>query len=233
MSYTKRPHYDFKINKKNKNKDKKFYERRNRSFRVESSDDESSDDDNKVSVSGNNGVTIDGNHIYFQTSVSDKSITELIKAINLKNNEYKKLVENKLIEKATPSNLWLHITSFGGSLFACFRAIDAIKNSIMPIYTIVEGYAASAGTLMSVVGVKRFMTPSSYMLIHQLSGGSSGTFWELKDEHANTELMMEDIYKVYIEHTKLDKKQLEEILAHDIWFKLDKCIEVGLIDEIY
>ena len=233
MSLLKKPHYQFKKNhnnNNNKNKDKHI-----KVFRVVSTDSSTDDehDYDDENGAGNNGVTVDGNHIYFQTNVSDKSVTELIKVINQKNNEFKKLLKNKLIESVTPTNLWLHITSFGGSLLACFRAVDAIKKSIMPIYTVVEGYAASAGTLMSVVGKKRFMTPSAYMLIHQLSGGACGTYWELKDEHINTEMMMNDIYNIYVEHTKMTKKELEEYLSHDLWFKVDKCIEIGLVDEIF
>jgi ATP-dependent protease ClpP protease subunit len=41
--------------------------------------------------------------------------------------------------------------------------------------------AASAATIISVAGTKRFITPSSYMLIHQLSTFMSGNFEQLKE----------------------------------------------------
>jgi ATP-dependent protease ClpP protease subunit len=35
----------------------------------------------------------------------------------------------------------------------------------------VEGYVASAGTLIAIVGTKRFMQPNAYMHIHELTCG--------------------------------------------------------------
>jgi ATP-dependent protease ClpP protease subunit len=31
----------------------------------------------------------------------------------------------------------------------------------------------------------------------------------------------------------MKRKQLEQILSHDIWFRMDECIEKGLVDEEY
>jgi ATP-dependent protease ClpP protease subunit len=221
-----RPHYNLKPfqNKKksnNKSSQESIYE---------------TDIDNTPLMQNNNSdksVTVDGNHIYFHSGVNDESVAKLIVIINNKNNELKRLQKNELINTITPNNLWLHITSYGGGLFACFRAIDAILNSELPIYTIVDGYAASAGTLMAAVGKKRYMTANSYMLIHQLSSGGQGNFWQLKDKYDNWTLLMEDIYNIYLTHTKMTREELEGYLSHDSWWKLDKCVECGLVDGVY
>ncbi len=231
-----RPVYDFKgknINNK-KNRDKKN-KNHNKAFRVDTTDSSSDSEYETKNKTGKaqNGVSCNGNNIYFQTGVSDKSVSALIRIINQKNNDFKELLQNKLIGTADPAPLWLHITSYGGDLFACFRAIDAITSSLIPIYTVIAGYAASAGTLMSVVGKKRFMTPNSYMLIHQLSSGAIGTFWQIKDEFNNLDMIMDDIYDIYLKHSKISRKDLESFLSHDLWFKTDKCIEYGLVDEVF
>ena len=237
------PHYNFKrIHKKNnlnsKSRSNRYYVNHDKIFKLISSSSDSSDDELDVRPKmlhekKDEHVFAEGNDIYFQSKVCDTSVSKLINIINQKNNDFKKILDNEMVDSAQPKILWLHITSYGGGLFACFRAIDAITNSKIPIYTIVEGYAASAGTLMSVVGKKRFMTSSSYMLIHQLRSGTAGTFWEIKDEYNNLEMIMDDIYNIYLTHTKLSREELEAYLAHDSWWKLDKCIQCGLIDEIY
>ena len=180
-----------------------------------------------------NGVTHKHNRIYFKTNVNDNSVESLIRIIENKVHKYKKLAQNKSIAHCEPAPLYLHITSFGGSLLACFRAIDAIRRCEIPIYTVIDGYAASAGTLMSVVGKRRYMTPSSYMLIHQLSSGSIGKYWEIKDDFENCETWMNDIYNIYLENTNLNREQLTEYLSHDLWWKSDRCLETGLIDAVY
>ena len=126
----------------------------------------------------------------------------------------------------------LHIQSPGGSVLAAFGSINYIKGSNSPVHTIVDGYAASAGTLLSVVGNMRFMGEYSYMLIHQISSMHWGNLEQLKDEMANTELLMKRIKEIYKEHAKIPKKDLDEILKHDLWWDAKKCLEYGLVDDI-
>lgn len=126
----------------------------------------------------------------------------------------------------------LHIKSFGGSLFDCFSVIDKIKTCKVPVYSYIDGYAASAGTLISVVCNKRYMNKNSYMLIHQLSSGSRGQYRYLLDDSINNKVLMKHLIRIYLENTKIPKRKLEEMLRHDLWFGAEKCKELGLIDEI-
>ena len=112
-------------------------------------------------------------------------------------------------------------------------AIDVILASKIPIYTIIEGATASAGTLISVVGTKRFICPSAYMLIHQLSSEFWGKMNEIEDDYKNLQVLMQRIKNIYKQHTSVPKKQMAEILKHDLWWDSEKCIEFGLADELW
>ena len=59
--------------------------------------------------------------------------------------------------------------------------LDFIKNSKIPVHTVVEGRVASAASMMSVVGKRRYMSRHSRILIHQLTGGFWGKMSELED----------------------------------------------------
>ena len=176
----------------------------------------------------NKKIKREKNHIYFHSEVERNSVfelIELIRACELENI----ITAHTLSLDDIP--IYLHINSFGGSVFDAMNAIDVIQSCKVPVYTIIEGATASAGTLMSVVGKKRYMRPNSYMLIHQLSAGSWGKMCELEDNHTNNVLIMEKILDIYKEHTKIPQKKIGEILKHDLWWEIDKCIEYGLIDE--
>lgn len=177
-------------------------------------------------------VYTDENRIYFKDSVNEATINSLIKIINNKNKELRKMHENPLVNSIEPNPLYLHITSYGGCVFSALRAIDAIRNSKIPIYTVIDGHAASAGTLMSVVGQKRYMTPNSQVLIHQLSTGFRGKYFELQDEFENCTKLMNHIYKIYVDHTNMKLKDLKSQLKHDIWWTADDCLKYGLVDEV-
>ena len=56
-----------------------------------------------------------------------------------------------------PPPIHLRINSYGGSVFAAFSSIDYIMKSKTSVYTYIDGCAASAGTIMSVVGSQRFI----------------------------------------------------------------------------
>jgi ATP-dependent protease ClpP protease subunit len=177
----------------------------------------------------NKKIERDANHIYFYSEVNRDAIYELISLINEIEEENKMLSFKMKIE---PIPIYLHISSYGGCVFSAFNVIDIIKACEVPIYSIIEGCAASAGTLMSVVCDKRFIRPSSYMLIHQLSSGCWGKMCEIEDEVENLKDFMERIKSIYIENTKIPKKELTELLKHDLWLNSNKCLKYSLVDEI-
>jgi ATP-dependent Clp endopeptidase proteolytic subunit ClpP len=184
-------------------------------------DDEDSDSENRVSSSNN--------RIYFYSEVNRPKILSLNKSIQAIGTKLENYANNL---KIPIPNMYLHINSYGGSVFAGMAAVDYIKNSPADVITIIDGCAASAATLMSVVGTKRLMHEHSFMLIHQLSTSMWGKFEDLKDDMKNNELLMKVIKNIYEEHTKIPKKELSKILKHDLWWDAKTCLKYGLVDEI-
>ena len=175
-------------------------------------------------------ITRECNHIYFHSEVDRGSVFEMIEF--LRKCELENIINaHKLCIDEIP--IYLHINSFGGSVFDAMTAIDAIQACKVPVYTIIEGATASAGTLISVVGKKRYMRPNAYMLIHQLSAGSWGKMAELEDDFENNKVLMDKIMTIYKNHASIPKKQLGEILKHDLWWDIEKCKSYGLVDEIW
>jgi len=178
----------------------------------------------------NNVVETANNRIYYYSEVSRQKVLTLNKSLKSLNDNL--INQAQLLSLENPANIYLHINSFGGSVFAGLSAVDYIQSCEIPVITIVEGCAASAATLMSCVGTHRQMRSSAFMLIHQISSGLWGKYEELKDDMENCDLFMRIIKDVYNEHTKIPKKKLKEILKHDLWFDAETCLEYGLIDEI-
>ena len=178
----------------------------------------------------NNLFKIDKNHIYFYCNVTKKSCLMLNIKINELNNT---LLKQSIDLNIDPLPIYLHINSYGGCLFAAFSSIDTILNSKIPIISIVEGGVASAATIISIVCHKRYMTPNSYMLIHQLSSGSNGKFKELKDDFINNIKLMKLLYKLYYEYTNMGINKIKKILKSDLWLNYNDCLKLGLIDKCY
>jgi ATP-dependent protease ClpP protease subunit len=176
------------------------------------------------------GIEVDENKIYFFCNVGEREVLELVKTIRHLDIEMQYL---SLRLSIPPVPIELHIHSGGGDIFAGLAATDAIMKCKTPIHTYVEGSVASAATLMSIAGDKRYISKNAFMLIHQLSSFMvHGKFEEFKDEMKNQESLMESIKNIYLKRTNMTKKKMEELLRHDLWLNAQECIKLGLVDEI-
>ena len=185
--------------------------------------------DDTADSSDNNKVQIGRNRIYFYSEVTRAKNLELNKNIATMSNTLYNRGQSLQVDSG---RIFLHINSFGGSVFAGMSSVDYILNSKVPITTVIDGCAASAATIMSVVGHHRVMHKHAFMLIHQISSAMWGKFEEMKDDMKNSELLMETIIKIYEEHTRIPRSELENILKRDIWWDAKTCLDYGLVDEI-
>jgi len=175
-------------------------------------------------------VESSGSRILFYSEVTKDSVLSLNKM--LRDIAIKQITLGATHE-IPPPPIKLHINSPGGSLLDGFAAVDYIRGCKVPVSTIVDGSAASAATLMSVVATgKRYINKHGYMLIHQLSGGVWGKYEDMVDDFKNSTLFMETIYGIYREHTKIPEKTIKEMLKRDLWFDAKTCLKYGMVDEI-
>jgi len=172
--------------------------------------------------------TVD-NHIYFYSYVGTSEVLQLNKRLRELNND---LLRSAGLQDREPASMFLHINSFGGSIFDGLAAMDCILSCKVPIVTIIDGACASAATFLSVVGGRRLIPKHGFMLIHQLSAMTWGKYRELQDDHINFNKLMDTIKTIYAQYTKIPEEKIVEILDHDLWFDADKCLEYGLVDEI-
>lgn len=169
------------------------------------------------------------NKIYFNDEINMTTIGHL-------NKELRQLQTKLQIQAikmgVDPAPIKLHITTYGGSIHAALSTIACIKTSKVPVHTIIDGYVASAGTLISVCGAKRYIYKHSNMLIHELRSGLWGKYTDMEEEMDNLKKLMEKIKDIYVEHTKLKRKDLNGILKKDKDWDAGQCLAAGLVDEI-
>lgn len=202
--------------------------------RKKMNEDEDSTLENEASDSCNNKnkkkIERDCNHIYFYSEIDRETIYDL--SVLIKESEEENILTSL---KLNISNIpiYLHINSLGGTIFDALNAIDIIKSCKVPIYSIIEGSTASAGTLISVVCEKKYIRSNAFMLIHQLSSGFWGKMSAIEDEFNNLKELMLKIKEIYKENSSIPKKELNELLVHDLWLNSEKCIKYGLADELW
>tara|TARA_B110001450_G_scaffold249813_1_gene267669 strand:- start:588 stop:1208 length:621 start_codon:yes stop_codon:yes gene_type:complete len=181
-----------------------------------------SDEENET-INSNMNISTKGNNIYFYESVYDTQILELINQIND--------LKHKLKYHASLFNfepiIHLHLYSYGGDAFMGLSMYDFITNCDIDIYTYIDGMIASAATFIYLAGKKRFMTPNSTVLIHQISTSFWGKFEDLKDECKNTTELMKIVRNLYSQNTSMKKKQIDEILKRELYLTSDECSKIN------
>ena len=176
------------------------------------------------------GIRVIENKLFFYGEIEEQSCLELnrilvemdIKLQNLK---------NTVGDEYTPI-IHLHINTPGGEIYAAFSSVDTILNLKSDVYTYADGLVASAGTLISAVGKKRFVGRHAQMLIHQLSSSIYGTFAELQAGMDSSTQLMKILKDFYKKNTKLPMKKLDELMTKDIYLTADECVSYGIVDGI-
>jgi len=200
-----------------------------------------SDDDNDTpfdpaslfNLKKENDIKVDGNKIYFYKGVSRDSVLNLIGVLNENIKKLKAVVSQ--IGSIDNIPIYLFINSEGGDYFAGLSAMDHIKNMNYPIYTVIDGMVASAATFISLAGTKRFITRSSWVLVHQIRSWFGGmyTHEQLKDEMENSGNIMKSLNIMYSEHTKIPKKKLDQFFKHDLYIDSSQALKYGIAEYIY
>lgn len=165
-------------------------------------------------------IHAEDNNIYFQGSVTPES------CFYIQQNILK-------IQKGKFDKINFYLQSSGGSLLPTFGLIDNIQTSNIPIDTYINGFVASAASLMSVAGNKRYMSKNSMMLIHSLRTViGEVNFQELEDNYYNSKSMMNIVKNIYLEKSSLTEDKLDFLLRHDYWLNSTECLKYKLVDEI-
>ena len=184
----------------------------------------------KFGLGGSSSVYTHQNHIYFNDEINNETVFALNKELRTAETKMKVLALTHGVE---PGAIYLHLTTDGGSIHAAFSVVDCIQSLSVPVHTVVDGFVASAGTLISLAGKKKYIRPNAYMLIHELRSGVWGKMSSIEEEVENLKKVMDHIYGFYLQNTKLSKKQLEKILTKDVIWNASECISKGVADEIY
>ena len=130
------------------------------------------------------------------------------------------------------------IDSYGGQVYSLMSMISTIKQSELPIATIVEGKAMSCGALLFSFGEEgmRFIDPDATVMIHDVSSGQFGKVEELRANADESMRLNKKVYRMMAENIGKEKDYfIKEIHSrgHADWY-LDakECKKINLANQI-
>ncbi len=128
----------------------------------------------------------------------------------------------------------LYINSPGGGVTAGLAIYDTMQYIRPNVQTICMGQAASMGALLLTAGTagKRFVLPSSRVLIHQPWGGVQGQATDIGIQAREIVRMKRMIIEYFARHTGKSKEVIESDLERDYFMSAEESVEYGIVDQI-
>lgn len=141
----------------------------------------------------------------------------------------------KLDTIKSKKDIIFYINSPGGAVSAGMAIYDAMQMVKNDIKTICIGRCASMAAVLLSGGTKgkRYITPNSEVMIHEVSSFNMGKVGELKIDYEHTNTLNERIIKLLAENTGKTIKQVRhDIQLKDRWFNAEEALKYGLGDKI-
>ena len=131
-------------------------------------------------------------------------------------------------------DIHLYINTPGGTVTAGLAIYDTIQYIKSDVQTICLGQAASMGALLLACGTpgKRFVLPSSRVLIHQPWGGVSGQAADIGIQAREIVRIKKLIIQYFATHTGKKESRIAGDLERDYYMSAEEAREYGLVDKI-
>ena len=140
-----------------------------------------------------------------------------------------------LEQESDDQPLTVFINSPGGEIFSGFAIFDMLNFISCPVTTIVTGFAASMGSILSLAADKgcRYAMPQAKIMIHQpLLMGYQGRATECEIQAREILKTRDHLVKLYSEQTGKSLEEIKKALDRDNWFTAEEALEYGLIDKV-
>jgi ATP-dependent Clp protease, protease subunit len=128
----------------------------------------------------------------------------------------------------------LYINSPGGSAYAGMAIYDTMQYVKPDVRTVCVGMAMSAGAMILCGGAagKRFALPNSKVMIHQGSGGFSGSPADIQIAAREILEMTERMAKIISRHSGQSVEQVRKDIDRDRFMTPQEAAEYGLVDRV-
>ncbi|MGH0943743.1 head maturation protease, ClpP-related [Bacillus mycoides] len=136
------------------------------------------------------------------------------------------------IQDVTAEKIHVHINSGGGSAFDGVAICNQLKQHDAEIIVHIDGWAASAASVIAMAGDKIIMPSNTMMMIHQASTieyGNADLFEKTARDLRKIDSALAASYKKRFVGTD---EELKQLLKDETWLTAEEAVALGLADEI-
>lgn len=124
------------------------------------------------------------------------------------------------------------IHSPGGNVFEAEAIYNALMRFPGEIVTTIDGVAASAASLVAMVGGRITMAENAWLMIHPPYAFTEGTADELRNTADLLEKMSDSMARLYSGRDGVSPETARAWMGTETWFNSAEALDAGLVDEI-
>lgn len=126
----------------------------------------------------------------------------------------------------------LYINSMGGDVKEALGIVNALKRCPAKVIAYVDGFAASAASVITQGADEIYMPRNTCMMLHNARWITEGNPKELRKSADDLEVINQTIINSYAARAgeKLSAQVLQQILDEETWLTAEQCIQYGLAD---
>ena len=138
------------------------------------------------------------------------------------------------LASVSSDDITMVINSPGGSVTAGLAIYDSMKGLTCDVSTVCLGMAASMGAFLLAAGTKgkRFVTPNSEVMIHQVMGGASGQAVDVQIAAQRIGRMKDNLNRMLADFTGKPFEQIRIDTDRDYFMTAEEAVAYGMVDQI-
>ena len=138
------------------------------------------------------------------------------------------------LASVSSDDITMVINSPGGSVTAGLAIYDSMKGLTCDVSTVCLGMAASMGAFLLAAGTKgkRFVTPNSEVMIHQVMGGASGQAVDVQIAAQRIGRMKDNLNRMLADFTGKPFEQIRIDTDRDHFMTAEEAIEYCMVDGV-
>ena len=139
---------------------------------------------------------------------------------------------SRALAEAGGEEVTLLVNSPGGDMTVGTEIYSLLRRYTGRTVALVQGFAASAATLLLQGATVRQAEPGALICVHNPSLMAEGDYQELKGAYDSAKNAREAILDIYTQRSGAERVTLGNLMDKDIWISAGQAAEYGLLDEV-
>lgn len=144
------------------------------------------------------------------------------------------ITQLRYLAAKSDNDIYLIINSPGGTVSDGLAVYDVMNSLNCDIVTVAAGIAASMGSFLLAAGTpgKRYITPSTEVMIHQPLGGVQGQATDISLVANHIQKIKIKLASIMAEKCGKERLELENDMERDYWMSGEEAKEYGIVDYV-